>query len=208
MDTKHNIDIKISNEFIEQVVDTICCPHSQLIGLSNKITVQIPQKILTIIKKCPNITNSGIDTIWRKSLLSISDTLNNLPYYHKMECLNILKDTEDNCIMSAIINVMKCIQAFNKINNLSQDISITDVETAMSIILDKDLIGEIENINDLSNESDRELIGYILKTELNISRNDIDGITRLLLGALEVVKSYPMSYESKLSKINFFSKID
>ena len=59
-------------------------------------------------------------------------------------CEKIISGTLDNCIVSAILNILQNLISFNEKYSLVQDIDKIDVETAVSIILNKDMKGLLE----------------------------------------------------------------
>jgi predicted NAD-dependent protein-ADP-ribosyltransferase YbiA (DUF1768 family) len=160
---KDGIDTKFNVDFTTTVLDKIYQPCSQIFGSANKITAEVPQYFRIMVQDCPGFKNIGYDTVevmWRRLAVMIyyliehleDSTIKNiravigrieLMVSNKAPCETILTDEEDNCIASALINLLKGINLFNKQFSYSTDITAKDVNTAASIILDADVSDEI-----------------------------------------------------------------
>lgn len=68
-------------------------------------------------------------------------------------CEKIIKGNIDNCIVSAIINLLKGLILFNKKHSIVQNVDKIDVETAVSIIINKDMKGLLEPRPDLLDQN-------------------------------------------------------
>ena len=64
-------------------------------------------------------------------------------------CEKIIKGTLDNCIVSAILNLLKGLISFNKKHSSVQNVDKIDIEAAISIIINKDMKGLLEPRPDL-----------------------------------------------------------
>jgi predicted NAD-dependent protein-ADP-ribosyltransferase YbiA (DUF1768 family) len=64
-------------------------------------------------------------------------------------CEKIIKGTLDNCIVSAILNLLKGLISFNKKHSSVQNVDKIDIEAAISIIINKDMKGLLEPHPDL-----------------------------------------------------------
>ena len=82
--------------------------------------------IFFIVKQIPKIKN--IKMILTKIELLVSD---------KKKCVNIINNNDDNCIVSAIINLLKGMIEINNIYEYDTNVSKIDIETAIRIILNK-----------------------------------------------------------------------
>lgn len=61
-------------------------------------------------------------------------------------CEKIISGDLDNCIVSAIINILQNLILFNKKYSIQKDVEKIDIETAISIILNKDMKGTLDLI--------------------------------------------------------------
>jgi predicted NAD-dependent protein-ADP-ribosyltransferase YbiA (DUF1768 family) len=77
-------------------------------------------------------------------------------------CEKIINGTLDNCIVSAILNILQNLIDFNKKYSLKEDIEKIDIETAVSIILNKDMKGLLE------------LRPEIFPTKIDVEQDDED----------------------------------
>lgn len=82
--------------------------------------------IFVILKHIPKLKN--IKTVLATIELMVSD---------KKKCVNIINNDEENCILSAIINLLSGMVEINNIYEYDSNISKIDIETASGIILNK-----------------------------------------------------------------------
>jgi hypothetical protein len=112
----------------------------------------------------------------------------------KTKCVKIINNEEDNCILSAIINLLKRLIDFNENNKYQSDITRIDVETVTNIILNRgrahledrdldfyedmfDYSGETGNDDDDIDVDEQPSYTNYTKTELKELR-DVEDIIR------------------------------
>lgn len=152
----------------------------------------------------------------------------------KVNCIKVVPDNNINCIVSAILNIIRGLYEFNKKMNYSVLITKQDVEAAASIILDRDLMDEVEPFvadesfvdddgNDILNNNptadlihltsqdktgrDMAAITKILRNEFDTDIVDPDEIASLILGAVSAIQTFPSSDNVKQGRINFFATL-
>jgi len=301
---KDNIDTKMNVNFVENVLDKIYQPCSAVFGAAGKITAKVPPHFRLEVQGCPGFSKAGDDVIevmWKRIAvmiyylikhLKVSAIQNIRTVLGRIElmvskggkCVEIIPDKYDNCIVSALINLLRGITAFNKQFSYSTDITDIDVATAASIILNADVSQEIkppvperskdendwrefvrnlptiqekkkedeyvynlgndiwktkkeewdEAFKDWDEENEEFKDGFVFpddedgKKEVDYGKDDgedqfsrhhlltfllkeIDeikdpeGIARAVEGAIETVKTFPMSKQVKRNRINFFA---
>lgn len=171
---KDEIDTKFNVEFTTTVLDKIYQPCSQIFGAANKITAEVPQYFRVMVQDCPGFSQIGHDTVevmWRRLAVMIyyliehldNSSIKNiravigrieLMVSNKATCVNIIADEYDNCIASALINLLKGINIFNKQFSYNTTITEKDVNTAASIILDADVSDEVAPKSKIAKKKD------------------------------------------------------
>lgn len=166
---KENITTDLTNEFTSAVLDNIFQPCSHVYGAAHNIKAKVPDYFFQmVIKECnefkPGRDVQVVEVIWKrlaviiyyliKHLNDSGSTIENIraeigrvqifssTSIH--ECEKIITNEYDNCIVSAIINILRGIIEFNKKFSKSyQEYQVTelDVKTAVSIILKTDPYG-------------------------------------------------------------------
>lgn len=154
----------------------------------------------------------------------------------KTPCVRILRDQDNNCIASAILNVMQGLRELN--SKLQYDMIVTkqDVEAAASIILDRDLLDDLEPaiIDDQvfveedgeevdsgqtrrgpdpivaatnANSRDINAIATHLRRVFEDDVEDPEEIAALVLGGVETIRTYPVADTVKQGRVNFFASL-
>jgi predicted NAD-dependent protein-ADP-ribosyltransferase YbiA (DUF1768 family) len=278
---RDEIDTKLNAKFTEAVLDKIYQPCSQVYGAANLISAQVPQYFRFIVQDCPGFGKVGHDTIeviWKRIAVIIyylikhleESTLQNIrAVLGRIElmvtkggkCIDIIPDDYDNCIVSALINLLRGISEFNKQFSYNSTITDRDVKTAASIILNSDVSDEIKPMipdagvdnkpagwvgqdidlvqpeggddggddefifpddddgdgdygiedgegEDLNPDDDgfspsRNMIVSVLRENDDIK--DPENIALVIEGAVETIKTHPMSKQVKRNRINFFA---
>lgn len=283
--TKDEIDLNINVAFTTAVLDKIYQPCSQLFGAVNLITAEVPQYFSFMVQKCPGFNNVGhniIEVIWKRIAVIIyyliqyieeSNIQNLRAILARIEmlvakggkCIEIINNEYDNCIVSALLNLLRGIVEFNKQFAYSTEITEYDVKIAASIILNTDVTDEIKPILNLITSDDkpdginapdldiwaapqggqyisddtpeqdwvfpddddsdievdygedlgdqeedgnyysphRNLLVAVLK-EIEEVKDSIE-LASVIEGAVETIKTYPMSKQVKRNRINFFA---
>ena len=268
--SKDEIDSKINVEFTTNTLDKIYQPCSQLFEATKLITAEVPQYFRFMVHDCPgfnNVSHDTIEIIWKRiavmmyyliKYLEDSNIQNIRTVLGRIEllvskggkCINIVPDEYENCIISALINLIKGISMFNKQFSYSNQITELDVKTAASIILNTDISDEIKPIikpldqkpvnwipdggddggddgagdwffpdddgeidyGDVDVDDDNgdfsPHINLIIGTLKEIDEiKDPQHIAMIIEGAVETIKTYPMSKQIKNNRINFFSTL-
>lgn len=148
----------VNTSFVEAVLDQIYQPCSQIYGAANMIKVPFPTYFHTMVRQCPgfsNVTDEVVTVIWKRMAVSIYYLIQELKEKNidnlRMMLVNIESsvskggncpsmlsstfDSFDNCILSALINLIRGIRKFNKQLSYKTGITEKDVFTATSIIL-------------------------------------------------------------------------
>lgn len=161
---KDGIDIKYNANFVTSVIDKIYQPCSHIFGSANKITAKVPDYFRFMVQDCPDfsqIDNDVVEVIWKRVAVIMyylikhleDSTLQNLRAViarielmvtKGSQCIYIIPDDYDNCIVSAIINIIRGISEFNKQFSYNIDITELDIKTATSIILNTEVSQEIK----------------------------------------------------------------
>ena len=161
---KNKETVKIDAEFVEHVLDIVYQPCSHVFATSKKITAELPQWFEDTVHKCNGFEKTNADVasvIWKRLSVMIwylidhlkETTVKNLRHVlfqiqhissTEKTCIKITSSNTDNCILSAIINLLKRIVVLNKQLSNSNTIDKIDVETAVSIILNSDMKGKID----------------------------------------------------------------
>lgn len=165
---KENIITDLTTEFTSAVLDNIFQPCSQIYGAAHNIKAKVPDYFSKmVLNECtefkPGRDVQAIEVIWKrlaviiyyliKHLNNSGSTIENIraeigrvqifssTSIH--ECEKIITNEYDNCIVSAIINILRGIIDFNKKFSKSYEVTVTelDVKTAVSIILKTDPYG-------------------------------------------------------------------
>ena len=160
---KSEINVELNSMFVETVIDNVYQPCSQVFAAANLITAGVPQFFFSIVRECPGFNSKyseAAKVIWKRTAVMLyymihymkdSSIQNIRSVLAKLEhlvsegsnCVYIVEDKYDNCIISAILNILSGIIEFNKKLSYSTNITPLDVETAACIILNKDILGEI-----------------------------------------------------------------
>lgn len=172
---KHKIEGSFTPEFTRIVLDVIYQPCSQIYGAVKEITASVPEYFNQMVKQeCDSKTSFlVVDILWKRlaviiyyliehmdktntNIQNISSEIGRVQAiasnYNK--CEQIIPNQYDNCIVSAIINLLRRIVQFNnQISKEDKDITEIDVKCATQIILNtlstdkKKPISKIEKID-------------------------------------------------------------
>jgi predicted NAD-dependent protein-ADP-ribosyltransferase YbiA (DUF1768 family) len=221
---KMEVDQPLTKKFVATVLDRVYQPCSQLYGLSDKITAPAPPAFRDVILSLPGFQTAPlevIDVLWRRAAVLIyfiiknssadtAESVNKLLKQsvaflsQKAECVRIIAGEDENCAVSAILNILRGIVEMNKDMGLNPKIEKVDVETAASIILNKDLSGDVEPTasKDIMKVP---AIAKILRQELRLFVTDPEATAKLVLGAAEALMAFPVKANVKRNRVNFFA---
>jgi predicted NAD-dependent protein-ADP-ribosyltransferase YbiA (DUF1768 family) len=275
---KDEIDIKLNADFTTTVLDNIYQPCSHVFGAANLITAEVPQYFRLMVQRCPGfskVTHETVEVMWKRIAVIIyylikhikeSNIQNIRTVLGRIEllvtkggqCVDIIPDDYDNCIVSALINLLRGIVEFNKKFAYNTEVTELDVKTAASIILNSDVSDEVKPVIpvpagddkpsgwipdldlvpedgkeegdgeddgeewnfpddddgegefDYGDEDDGEEFSPRKNMLISVLREidevrDPEAIALVIEGALETIKTYPMSKQVKSNRINFFA---
>jgi len=176
--TKKNIDSKYNPEFITAVIDKVYQPCSHIFGSVNKITAEVPRYFRYMVQKQSGFSQIGhesVEVMWKRVAVMMyylikhieQSTIQNLRAVlgrielmvtKGAQCIDIIPNNRyDNCIVSALINLLKGIVEFNKQTAYNTEITEIDVNTAVSIILNTNISEEVKPVEPVETEvSDQE----------------------------------------------------
>lgn len=155
---KTDKDVNIDMKFLMSVIDNIYQPCYDSIKEFDNITSSPPIYFRELVGKCfgfKNINGDMVNLLWNRIivliyfLLKYTPKLKNIKQVlskielivsNKTKCVEILNNNEDNCIISAIVNILKKLVIFNTNNGFNPIITKYEVQTAVNIILNKSKI--------------------------------------------------------------------
>ena len=159
--SKHGFDAQLSPEFASAALDNIYQPCSKIYGAANKITAEVPEYFRLMIQSCEGfetVKYSTSEVLWKRLVViiyylfkhlnesglgfeNIPSEIGNVQITSSMvqRCETIVSDELENCIASALINLIIGIIDFNKQISQNYVVSKIDVKTATMIILADDI---------------------------------------------------------------------
>ena len=151
---KYNRDVPITLDFMIIILKKIYEPCNNLIEQKD-INAPIPYYFKGIVTKCfgfKNASDEMISVLWKRIISLIYFLLKYVPKLkniknilakveimisQKKKCIHIINNEEDNCIISAIINIITKLKNFNISMKNDTKVSKYDVDVAVNIILSK-----------------------------------------------------------------------
>lgn len=178
---KDSTQIEINTKFVSVVLDKIYQPCSHVFGASDRITAPVPDYFRLMVINYPgfkNISDDVIEILWKRLAVMIyyliehlkETSIQNLKVVlgrielmvsSETSCIDILPEENDNCIISAIINIIKGLSEFNNLFSFKTNIDLLEVKTAANIILNSD----ISTMIDSDTPVDLEDVVYIPKDQ-------------------------------------------
>lgn len=155
---KTSKEVAIDMKFLMNVLDNIYQPCYDSMKEFNNITSSPPIYFRELVGKCfgfKNINGEMVNLLWNRIvvliyfLLKYTPKLKNIKQVlskielivsNKTKCVEILNNNEDNCIISAVVNIIKKLATFNTINGFNPIITKYEVQSAVNIILNKSKI--------------------------------------------------------------------
>ena len=168
-------NIKITKQFTESIMDQIYQPCSHIYSMVDDVKAEVPHNFRVMVQKCPGFSSIGYDIIeilWKRIVVilyylvkyskdaSITDlrkillTVENF-VTKDSNCIQLLGTDKENCILSALINLLKNITEFNNLHGYTTEITNKEIDLATSIILGKD-------ISDISTKVDKKPRKYYI----------------------------------------------
>jgi hypothetical protein len=159
-------DIELTSDFVESVMDDIYQPCSNIFSMTDKVTADVPYYFKVLVLSKPGfskVSDDIVEILWKRIAVMIYFMIefsrekgiqNIRAIVSKLEmlvskgnkCVRILDNELDNCIISALINIMFGLAEFNSKYSSNNIINKIDVETAASIIVNRDISNEIEDM--------------------------------------------------------------
>jgi predicted NAD-dependent protein-ADP-ribosyltransferase YbiA (DUF1768 family)/predicted HicB family RNase H-like nuclease len=153
--TKNGTKLKINVNFAETVLNHIYNPCGVLGSLSGNVKAEVPEYFTQMISTCvgsKQFSENIENVFWVRIVTMIhflikyidGSTVKNIKAVllnaeaslaMKKRCVYIIDNEEDNCIVSAILNLLINIRKLNKIYSKNHTISKEDVYMATTIIL-------------------------------------------------------------------------
>ena len=161
---KYNKEVETNIDFIINVINKIYQPCMTGLKLPDFVESDPPSYFIKLAKKCFKLKTTDplvFKQLWNKIIVLVHFVLKFVPKLKNMkavlakiellvsenkECVEIIDNNFDNCIISAIINIIIKLKTFNKYfkKALTDDdkVDVTlvtkhDIETAINIILNK-----------------------------------------------------------------------
>ena len=159
-------DIELTSDFVDSVLDDIYQPCSNIFSMTDKITAEVPYYFKVLVLSKPGfskVSDEIVEILWKRIAVMIYFMIefskdkgiqNIRAIIAKLEmlvskgnkCVRILDNELDNCIASALINIISGLAEFNTKYSSNNVINKIDVETAASIIVNRDIASEIEDM--------------------------------------------------------------
>ena len=181
--SKNNINININNsdslEYVKYILDVIYNPCSKFTPLTQKNEVPSYFKNFILTRDgFENVNDIIIFELWKrvsimislikrtskntknKNIITIINSITKI-ISNKKKCIKIIENETDNCIVSAILNILKGVLKFNKKHDLLSFYQLEDVMIAKEIIIPY----EIHDDEDYNNEDNSDDTKKIYKNE-------------------------------------------
>jgi predicted NAD-dependent protein-ADP-ribosyltransferase YbiA (DUF1768 family) len=163
LNEKLDSPVNITAKLVSSTLDKVYQPCSHIYESAKEITAPVPIYFRLMVQTCPGFSNAEtevVEVLWRRvavimyyliehtknlSTYNIRSILGNIEQLVTQggSCIEIASNPRDNCIISALINILVGIVQFKKDMGTSSILGKQDVETATSIILNNDIIGEV-----------------------------------------------------------------
>lgn len=196
---KDEIESDRNEDLITNIMDIVYQPCSNVYGMAAEITMDPTERFRALVTGCPgfkDVTFSVVSVLWKRTIVmiymlikyieqanisKISTALAQIEYItsQKAKCEIIIPNDElHNCIVSAILNVMEGLRRFNEKMEYPTDITVNDVNTAVSIILAKAIDGPIVPNIEIEQRDDLELVEEVIQPDENFD-DELDEFDRL-----------------------------
>ena len=145
---------EINVEFVNNVLDNIYQPCYELMKDIKYLDIATPVYFIDLVKKCfgSHINPEINGLLWKRIIIMIYFILKYVPKIadiknilakielinsNSTKCVKIINNDQDNCILSAIVNVLKGLIELNNIYEYDSFVSLIDIQTAVNIILNR-----------------------------------------------------------------------
>jgi len=151
---KNETEVVVNSKFISDVLNKVYYQCNDLVPDFEKIKPTPPQYFRTLVKKCfgYNTSEDIVILLWDRIVIMIYFISQHVPKLKniknvlakieiavssKNKCIKIIDNNEDNCIISAIVNILNKLNKFNESQGYSTSTNKDDIETAINIILNR-----------------------------------------------------------------------
>ena len=223
MEEQSSDSIPLTDDYVEKILNDIFYPCSHLIGLANKVSSKYPNFFKNIVYAQPGFDDADKDVIqllWNRIIVLIhfllqlnvsSTTVKTMIMQAQMDgsvktpCVRIIKNKYQNCILSALINILYGLMLVEYGDEIDEiDITEDSVATAVSILLNQSIsVNKMKNAAEISDD-DRVSLEHTVAQKFGI---DDTNISNYLLQGLYLVQHTPMQNNIKQNRINFFASI-
>ena len=211
---KYNKEVEINLDFIISVLSKVYEPCNNLLEEVDisELNFAEPYYFKGLVSRSLGLKNVNKDItqiLWKRIISLIYFLLKYVPKLRNIKrvlskveimisqkkgCVNIINNEEENCIISAIINIISKLKKYNLSLNNNPKVSKYDVETSVNIILSKtsnlaikdnvpdfttfidDTTGEISPIGEYNDNSDDESGSDILEHQLTKAIKNIKNL--------------------------------
>ena len=227
---KHNNQIKRLkreiSKYKEKVEKSDAFRYDTIKEISQIYWNRIAIMLGTLIKNINQPSSSNI----RSALLEVEMLVS-----QNMNCVRIIEDEKENCIVSALLNLLTGIKEFKETFSTSPDLDEDDVKLAGSIILNSNIDYTIIHPEEIDSDVEEEKFdideGGVFPSEKDepefgfkwgmngtkyvnieqqvflISNNNSEVITDEIIKQIEVIKDSKVPSKIKQNRINFFATI-
>jgi predicted NAD-dependent protein-ADP-ribosyltransferase YbiA (DUF1768 family) len=178
---KHHLWVKdaatqeISPAFVTTVLNEVYQPCSHLFGKADLVTAEAPESFTRIVRGSTgfdDVNQEVVGLLWKHvvvmvyylvrhmkdaTIQSIRTALGQIQglLSKKVSCSpSALEDETDNCILSALLNLLVGIVTFNKQLSMGSTLAENDVHVAASIILNTDVVDQLKLVPDPTGSGD------------------------------------------------------
>ena len=162
---KYKIIQELTPEFVTDVIDNVYQPCSHIVAVASEINSYPPDVFITMVqnyKSFLQFTNEPVkvlDILWKRVAVVIyylikhleNSTSNNIAIVLKnvealaslpKNCPEIIPDKRENCIFSAILNIINGINTIDKSYGHQTGLKEVDFSTAVTILLNVNSLAE------------------------------------------------------------------
>ena len=166
---KTGTQIKFTPEFVKDVMDKLYQPCSHIYEMVDEVTAELSSKFRSMVQQCPgfsSVTYDVVEILWKRIvvllyyLVKYTQKTSNSPISFLIDlrkilasierlvtkdnnCIDLDGTSEEDCILSALVNVIRNIIEFNKQQEISTEIGTLEIDLAKTIILSKDISGKL-----------------------------------------------------------------
>lgn len=224
---KHGVDQKLTAPFVRHVLNDIYYPCAHLYSMSEQITMKAPGYFKGILKQRPGwkeAPNDVVNVVWKRIAVMIYLIVTETESKSAASVLTLLKKASGiisqealcqpvceglpkslNCVVSAIINIMKGLGELNVRLGYEWVADEVDVKTATELILDRSVI--IDQIDTDESSPMSESVAKNLDDEFGESVCYPEELAKVVIARAEFVDSFNIPENIKRGRVNFFASM-